>query len=895
MDTSHHLFPSIDWIKEEAVPPAPTIEELVGVCFRNPNTSLFVTVMIEKEIVAAISYITTRVSFNTEDAEQMVVSKVYLSEIVLFLNIAQLVIGIGSTHRSLLAETYRGFLQHTSGPMTSTLPFPTTIEEFRSTVMNTYNKNSLMSILPYPQIHSLSDRHALVDVQEFLAISLAFENRFAIPEKYVRVNASPAIRKKFSESPAVNSKDCLYASISLWFDDWDHSTGLTKANKNSIWSGVACVVFSNSTGKVVSVHTDVIAVGPAKVDHLKTDHHQVLPFLVNSVKALQDEWTTRKYYCRKRDSWYNVFPDITYYTCDQPAKRALAGLMAGNSTYHACFGYSFNTQQLDKPIVACSGCFTRLKNGTSVPRNCSWCYCWNLPGVNPLMKYKDGSKPFVLDVDLLKDVWKSSWEDLLNGVSSKTVEESMGRHCINVAEAKRLVDAHRNSAAIPPHPPMWDISELHEFLEAPMHLMAGVVKAVTKLNHQWALKINQETRLVQSLQGMITLLQKYCRVNSYRLVSYPNKEGNKDNIKFPGWIADVFRSWVKMMPWFYSVIDDESFVWTPYEPEHYEYEKWTNEDRKKYLSTRGFSGCSQLNKTDLNKKLDEIHAKGLLENYPPPGAHVVTGKDVQELVWYTYEMFKYLFASEAMKQEEWNTEYAIKKFLTKLAYVDSKVNMGSAKPLYVSKYNMLSLLRLPDHLKKFTSLRYLQEGGQEGEGIVKPLRDLTANQLQDNFAKHLLSNKYREGFIDLFLDEVKSEGVSDAPDDIYPHFRRYNSKEEILELFFRQLPISVVFVSVENTIRFGVVLFTNGQLWLYPVTSGKSISNQEFAFEVFEFSLVGSTKPLLLRGREKDIKLEIVTFGYLLPKYPVKEERTSFLGSLVTVEMQSLGSDGKLH
>ena len=116
---------------------------------------------------------------------------------------------------------------------------------------------------------------------------------------------------------------------------------------------------------------------------------------------------------------------------------------------------------------------------------------------------------------------------------------------------------------------------------------------------------------------MITLLQKYCRVNSYRLVSYPNKEGNKDNIKFPGWIADVFRSWVKMMPWFYSVIDDESFIWTPYEPEHYDYETWTNEDRKKYLSTRGFAGCSQLNKTELNKKLGKIHAKGLLENYPP--------------------------------------------------------------------------------------------------------------------------------------------------------------------------------------------------------------------------------------------------------------------------------------
>ena len=145
------------------------------------------------------------------------------------------------------------------------------------------------------------------------------------------------------------------------------------------------------------------------------------------------------------------------------------------------------------------------------------------------------------------------------------------------------------------------------------------------------------------------------------------------------------------------------------------------------------------------------------------------------------------------------------------------------------------------------------------------------------------------------MDEVKREGASAAPDDIYPHFRRYNSKEEIQELFYRQLPISVVFVSDKNTIRFGVVLFTKGQLWLLPVTSGKCILTQEFMFEVFEFSLVKDTKPLLLRGKEKDIKLEIVTFGYLLPKYPVKQERCIFHGSLITVEIQSLGSDGKLH
>jgi hypothetical protein len=69
------------------------------------------------------------------------------------------------------------------------------------------------------------------------------------------------------------------------------------------------------------------------------------------------------------------------------------------------------------------------------------------------------------------------------------------------------------------------------------------------------------------------------------------------------------------------------------------------------------------------------------------------------------------------------------------------------KPKYATTYNLVSLLRAVEQAAARRSMRYYQEGGQDGEGIVKPLRDLLPPNLPPKFAFNLLSNRFRQSVI----------------------------------------------------------------------------------------------------------------------------------------------------
>ena len=38
------------------------------------------------------------------------------------------------------------------------------------------------------------------------------------------------------------------------------------------------------------------------------------------------------------NTWYTVQPAFLYLIADQPARRGLCGMLAGNSKFHPCFG-----------------------------------------------------------------------------------------------------------------------------------------------------------------------------------------------------------------------------------------------------------------------------------------------------------------------------------------------------------------------------------------------------------------------------------------------------------------------------------------------------------------------------------------------------------------------------
>jgi hypothetical protein len=72
---------------------------------------------------------------------------------------------------------------------------------------------------------------------------------------------------------------------------------------------------------------------------------------------------------------------------DQPTKRALCGLKAGNGKYHACFGYSIGFATLQKPFPACAECRDILFDNNDDLPTCLHCHAWKLPTLDQHLPY----------------------------------------------------------------------------------------------------------------------------------------------------------------------------------------------------------------------------------------------------------------------------------------------------------------------------------------------------------------------------------------------------------------------------------------------------------------------------------------------------------------------------
>jgi hypothetical protein len=131
---------------------------------------------------------------------------------------------------------------------------------------------------------------------------------------------------------------------------------MTKANKTPIWSGTVTLIFASLKGEVMFATTRLVASGPGKADHT-----EVIQCLLDSVVSMQVGSLTRTFWVRPLLACAFVYPSVLVVTCDQPERRSLYGLLAGNSKLHACFGISCNTALLVKSLEACDECVTKLR------------------------------------------------------------------------------------------------------------------------------------------------------------------------------------------------------------------------------------------------------------------------------------------------------------------------------------------------------------------------------------------------------------------------------------------------------------------------------------------------------------------------------------------------------
>ena len=941
--------------------------------FPNLNTREFVNTCIQDGGLNAIVQMVVSSCYGCRSVLPELIACVDLEDIYLFLSIARLITRVGSVNSSLLSTV---LLIMGRSRDERKLPIPLSIAQLSSIILNRTRKFSLISLLPLPYVHSMGKLHACVSLQECMAHSLAFaDSGTSINEKFQMIIECPKAQRLINAGNSIlqDTPQSCNVLLIFWFDGWDAASSLTKANKNPIWSGVITMIFVQGKTTMITVMTRLMATGPGKADH-----SPVLKKLVNDYLHLRIEFGKTSYYCHLSKSWMILFPSLLFLWCDQPEKRSICGLLAGNSNLGPCFSYSCNFQELDKPIEACVTCqcslTTYIQSTCEVPLNsniCTNCWQWDLPSNmrNQIYKYKHPLKNnfptgifpgYKLNLEagkvntqLLKSGWKHAYESFVAGKwTSSQVKDYLSLLSINDKTIQTLIDGgnkmimygyaigptslhldeisteeiladytlNPESYTIPAYPTLWDILDLDDLLEVPMHMM-GIVKAVSKLVHRWSQKVGCLSILVSHLNVMIHMHQRFCRIGRHPFATY-----SKDNT-YPGWVSDTFRTWYKLMPWMYQCVTLPEFKFVPFQEPGTPWRQWNKTVCTSYCAARGISGASGMLIAELKNIIKTW--KQSVNGAPPcviPFASSITGEDIREMIWYCHSTFKFWMSYGTSCSHNKAMAYA-KLFLSKMNDIDKVLNKddtATSKPIYLAKYNLISLIRAMNQLKEYDSGRYVHEGGPEGEGIVKELRPLVPAGLKDRFAKNLIDawnrdhvlcrsskvimgsgtilpqemihlnscltptnaigndhitdsivvncpvgyqNKLSEAEKEICNADTQEEEDLSVHTDVY-EFCRYESYQVVDKYVQLGLPISVVFVKLTSgQVKMGSVVGKRGEWCLYPIHPGKVQLVDDYGFTYFHMSCSrpSQVSELILRNKKKEIQIPIQNYAYLLP------------------------------
>ncbi|KAL7569431.1 hypothetical protein ACA910_009617 [Epithemia clementina (nom. ined.)] len=124
---------------------------------------------------------------------------------------------------------------------------------------------------------------------------------------------------------------------------------------------------------------------------------------------------------------------------------------------------------------------------------------------------------------------------------------------------------------------------------------------------------------------------------------------------------------------------------------------------------------------------------------------------------------------DAINTEE--IDFRVKRFLSCYAKVDQGLQSSEEsheKPSWVTLYNFMSLLNLPDAVRRFGPLRNIWEGGTQGEGFLWYVKRDMSTGLRNNSQKRLFTRIYTRKSLAMLLSAdigMEEDTLADDDDD----------------------------------------------------------------------------------------------------------------------------------
>jgi hypothetical protein len=203
-----------------------------------------------------------------------------------------------------------------------------------------------------------------------------------------------------------------------------------------------------------------------------------------------------------------------------------------------------------------------------------------------------------------------------------------------------------------------------------------------------------------------------------------------------------------------------------------------------------------------------------LENIPDAKKEIANVNEILYLVESLCVLLKTVMCLKTTPKEVEHLESIIRMFLIHYDIIDRYLNDGNAS--WVTQYNMLCLLNLPDTMRRYGSIRNIWEGGHDGESYIKHVKRQLCAGLVNDWKVWVVSN--------LLKEEIYQEWkTSDKQlNDLRKEVKIYPSLKDARKSFKSGKPISVLLHNDKFFILFrqkGCII--GNQILLYDKTNEK--------------------------------------------------------------------------
>jgi hypothetical protein len=636
--------------------------------------------------------------------------------------------------------------------------------------------------------------------------------------------------------------------------------------------------------------------------------------------------------------WTTIRSQLIAFLMDQPERRGSTCLLGGGSKQHPLFSISCDFSELECYFDACSQCVHDAREYISqgvfvhpMGMECDQCYSYSLGRLlsvgkrkRPAFTWLDEdapgylliSRPGKLSMAMLIAGWKYATNKFMveHTWTQPNVEEYFNLLCINAATTELFTTCCRNSVLlnemttnpenyppgmlefvhtnqmehphmykVPPSPAAWNIGTLDQRPETIMHLAMNTQKAVLKLILHWASGFGRGTALIKRLTPLVSLVQRmrldYLPVRMFK------------NNKFGGFVAESFRAFNMLAPWLFRCLLEPAFDPVVFvapdisKPRS----RWTRADNFAWLNLRGIFPPKGMHAFELTALVDGYFQD---PNGLPPvqQSTKVTRHEIRGLVMKMFRLFAALFARDLPGVEAANRfEALVVDFLERIDRLGKELHPGKDKPIWLSKYGMLGLLRCRQHFLDYTYLHSLYEGGIEGEGMVKELRPLCPNAVRAGWPRNLMQAYNRRNILNSLTSGFQTTySLEDQTlSRLDPNYKRYQSWTDVDHALATPTPVSIVMMMNSDSV---LTCYVVVRMFQQNYRKGICINNRDAWADdcgfVYHHVTLDETETLMVEEEEQVPH----SYGLLLPNLWDDSEEVKFC--VIDKEWRYLDRDG---